>query len=1739
MKYMRKRIIACFLCLTLVISMGNGFGLSYVYASENKNSIPMNVQSEESLKKESITPTNVSGNIAADNTSDVLKITTSVTYDNDIETDVDIDGGSNDIVVNFTGITIEGNVTIHNGQVTFDHVIVNGDITVIGGSVTVMNDSNVNGTLSAKDATDATEITIDSSTVTTVTDINLLKIINNVTFTQFTNVENLVVEDASINIDISGTNPVAPVFNNITGQVSASLHLYTGKGEIPVNADGKLILPKFTGTIDLGKDHERFPYNGADYDVYYGNQDKSYIKLNDAYYLRDDFVKDEETGEYTLPESAEAQQVSEENLWQNEWNNSVQIEYISSWGNEDEGIKTSYLDLSKITTPFVEFGSKQVAANLIAGRSPYIQPIMHNEKDEYYRTDMDGRVYLDQYQVQVNRYVNDPDNMDNTAKTAFDNAWHNDDYCSTMDVGYVGSIDGAISFIEADLSGEGASAPYYEIHYHSNQTVGIDVSGLNDLKGIRIISDSNYDEEQDKEISPETNLQSIKVKEGQVIEFCKVVSGATEDPCSISGKGEISFLDCRIDQSMVGNGEVIVATYNNTAFESLKNVDTYAISNNAYFTKGITNVNKVELRGGAQIFGGSGAQFDLPNVSSKKENITDHSKDDPVTLEGSGFDLRLFGCEEGSAKTTFNLTGTYDLGKGWNTHWNNDDTFERVYYLEIQREDGGSDRENYVHVTDKWYHFDNGEIGEEATDLDVDSLQIDSYTQGVVISYYDNSEPIDAFNHDYDLWHIQDKRVDKNGLANKQVCSVEQDTLGSIEYNLCAKFSDGNYNFTDQTDWNGTRTVQMIGDEVGIYAVCYDDNTVTDYYAVLKNPMDYEGFVITKDDYENYVNNDSIDTEGERIQGSLSSVLTKLKDENYVYIRNKLGVDTQGDTITIPDNAHVIIDCGQNPGKINRIDLGANAECILSGTFNGDIQYNGDTDSQLALRNIWLDGSITGNEEGVLTFIEQNTLCGISKIDSCNLQNSDNLDIIPNQDGNYEKVSFHHIYGNNGFHLSYSGYPKNDGQILVPEFTGNIELGLNSVRTQDGTEYDVWYGQNDTRYILIGEDYHEITDELPEGYIIYNDQPADITEGDVWNHLNNISVTYYTPETFYSDDRETIEFYQDEDYPDDPYENTQYMSFGSLEHGFDLASQYKVDCWDYGNYFIDIDGRLHNRDYNFLGVMGIDEENFKKVGHDGFYYYAGYPTATAEHAMVIAKCAGFPYTGIEVNREGETFANLVVPDNIKALAILSNNHLGYYPTYTVDSITLHDDQLLVFQALHTENSKPLNISMSDSGTSGTVRFLHSRVNQVVNGTKDITVEVEEDNAFKALTNFKQLFVNSGLLAVEDILDGIDTKDVSDDSSLIMWKDYSVNAISNQTFTGSAIKPEVSLSSTTSDYQMDKDIDYEVLYTNNTNAGKAKVTIKGLGIFEFFQAKQTEFNILQKNIADSKITVAPIVDQVYIGNAINPALAIIDSARENKKLVVNTDFTVIYQSNIVCGTATVKISGKGNYTGTIYRTFKIIPKTIKPTVSKISSQYYSGKALKPSVTVKDGTKTLKLNTDYTVSYKNNTNVGTATITITGKGNYKFTKTASFAIALKNGATYTVGAFQYKVTNASGTVTLVKSTNTKATSITVANTVKIGSKTCVISAIGDKAMINHKKLTKVTIGTGVTAIGAQAFASCGKLKNIVISSSKLKTVGKNAFNGIYSKATIKVPKAKLSAYQKLLKNKGQKSTVKITK
>ena len=147
---------------------------------------------------------------------------------------------------------------------------------------------------------------------------------------------------------------------------------------------------------------------------------------------------------------------------------------------------------------------------------------------------------------------------------------------------------------------------------------------------------------------------------------------------------------------------------------------------------------------------------------------------------------------------------------------------------------------------------------------------------------------------------------------------------------------------------------------------------------------------------------------------------------------------------------------------------------------------------------------------------------------------------------------------------------------------------------------------------------------------------------------------------------------------------------------------------------------------------------------------------------------------------------------------------------------------------------------------------------------------------------------------------------------------------------------------------------------------------------------------------SSATVNSIDSQTYTGSSIEPSVTV---TLNGKTLKLNEDYTLTYSNNVNVGTATITINGIGNYTGSKKINFNIVPKKLdisSATVNSISSKTYTGASIKPSVTVKLNNKTLKLNTDYKVSYSNNKNIGTAKILIKGIGKYDGEKTVTFNI-----------------------------------------------------------------------------------------------------------------------------------------------
>ena len=149
--------------------------------------------------------------------------------------------------------------------------------------------------------------------------------------------------------------------------------------------------------------------------------------------------------------------------------------------------------------------------------------------------------------------------------------------------------------------------------------------------------------------------------------------------------------------------------------------------------------------------------------------------------------------------------------------------------------------------------------------------------------------------------------------------------------------------------------------------------------------------------------------------------------------------------------------------------------------------------------------------------------------------------------------------------------------------------------------------------------------------------------------------------------------------------------------------------------------------------------------------------------------------------------------------------------------------------------------------------------------------------------------------------------------------------------------------------------------------------------------------------------------------------------------------------------------------------------------------------------------------------------------------KFTTSIPKLTPPAKGSTYTVSKNKYKILTTSatgGTVTYVGSTNAKVKTLSIPASVKIKGLTYKVTEISAKALASKTRLQSLVIPASVKKIGSKAFYGCSSLKKITIKTSQLSSgkVGASAFAKVYSKVKFVLPKARYSAYKKILKKKG---------
>lgn len=226
---------------------------------------------------------------------------------------------------------------------------------------------------------------------------------------------------------------------------------------------------------------------------------------------------------------------------------------------------------------------------------------------------------------------------------------------------------------------------------------------------------------------------------------------------------------------------------------------------------------------------------------------------------------------------------------------------------------------------------------------------------------------------------------------------------------------------------------------------------------------------------------------------------------------------------------------------------------------------------------------------------------------------------------------------------------------------------------------------------------------------------------------------------------------------------------------------------------------------------------------------------------------------------------------------------------------------------------------------------------------------------------------------------------------------SVPSIKAQTYTGKAITPAITVKDGSK--VLKAGTDYTVSYTNNVNPGTAAVTIKGIG--SYTGERSVSFKIEKKNSGSaakqiSKTTISGIKTKTYTGKAITQAVTVRDGS---KVLKAGTDYTVSYKGNKNAGKASVIITGKNGYSGSVTKYFTIRKADQKIKAASSYKKPYGSKAFTVSAkrTAGKGKLTYKSSNKKVAAVNGKGKVaikgtGIAVITVTAEGNTNYNKKA---------------------------------------------------------------------------------------------------------------------------------------------------
>ena len=210
----------------------------------------------------------------------------------------------------------------------------------------------------------------------------------------------------------------------------------------------------------------------------------------------------------------------------------------------------------------------------------------------------------------------------------------------------------------------------------------------------------------------------------------------------------------------------------------------------------------------------------------------------------------------------------------------------------------------------------------------------------------------------------------------------------------------------------------------------------------------------------------------------------------------------------------------------------------------------------------------------------------------------------------------------------------------------------------------------------------------------------------------------------------------------------------------------------------------------------------------------------------------------------------------------------------------------------------------------------------------------------------------------------------------------------------------------------KDKDYTVVYSDTVNAGTAKATITGKGIYTTNSDGATSI-VKTFTIKPMDLSVEGIVGDLtatsfeYDGEEHKPALDGI--SYKYHELEYSVDYWTAYPDSVNAGTGMdqtgprCEITGKGNFTGKVIRYYTITQADFNVEISDIPEQTATGEPIEPQLTVtfkNTNKKTIPVAaSDYKADYSNNTNPGTAMVILSSTGNNfktELTQTKTFII-----------------------------------------------------------------------------------------------------------------------------------------------